>query len=273
VTARRSTSTRPRRKAPAPRLGALDFGAVQAAILALYSHRDIGSFRRAAPEIFLRLIPADLFSLLDIRIDSRRRTVQMLDLWESRPGNIGANSPDLERTLYDHPFTKHFEKHGSLDHAMKLSDFMTLSQLRRTPLYKLGLQPLNVEHILSIGSNSGPGLATLTVTRPATQPDFSERDRRVLEVLRPHFDQARANLERETLMRANRSRSLRASGLTPRETEVALWLAQGKTNPEIAIILVAPARTIEKHVEHILRKLGVENRVAAAVEVTEIIGA
>ena len=52
---------------------------------------------------------------------------------------------------------------------------------------------------------------------------------------------------------------------------VALWLAQGKTNPEIAIILATPARTIEKHVERILRKLRVANRVEAAVAIAEII--
>jgi DNA-binding NarL/FixJ family response regulator len=90
-------------------------------------------------------------------------------------------------------------------------------------------------------------------------------------LLRPHFEQARANLERESVLRASRSQSLRTSGLTPRETEVALWLAQGKTNPEIGAILATPARTVEKHVEHILRKLGVENRATAAVALAEII--
>ena len=56
-----------------------------------------------------------------------------------------------------------------------------------------------------------------------------------------------------------------AFGLTPREREIASWVAKGKTNPEIAIILQANRRTVEKHMERILEKLGVENRVAAAV--------
>jgi len=42
-------------------------------------------------------------------------------------------------------------------------------------------------------------------------------------------------------------------------------LAQGKTNPEIAVILQLSARTVEKHMERILEKIGVENRTAAAV--------
>ena len=53
-------------------------------------------------------------------------------------------------------------------------------------------------------------------------------------------------------------------GLTPREVEVLTWVAQGKTNYEIGVILSACTRTICKHVERILTKLCVENRTAAA---------
>jgi DNA-binding NarL/FixJ family response regulator len=54
-------------------------------------------------------------------------------------------------------------------------------------------------------------------------------------------------------------------GLTARETEVLSWIAQGKTNREIGVILSASTGTICKHVEHILCKLDVKNRTAAAV--------
>jgi DNA-binding CsgD family transcriptional regulator len=60
-------------------------------------------------------------------------------------------------------------------------------------------------------------------------------------------------------------KKLSSLGLGPRATEVLYWLAKGKTNGEIGIILGARPRTIEKHVEGILAKLGVENRVAAAL--------
>ena len=54
-------------------------------------------------------------------------------------------------------------------------------------------------------------------------------------------------------------------GLTARETEVLSLIAQGKTNYEIGVILSASTGTICKHVEHILCKLDVKNRTAAAV--------
>jgi DNA-binding NarL/FixJ family response regulator len=54
--------------------------------------------------------------------------------------------------------------------------------------------------------------------------------------------------------------ALLALGLTPRQAEVAYWVAQGKTNPEIGLILGASPRTIDKHMERILERLGLENR-------------
>jgi DNA-binding NarL/FixJ family response regulator len=53
--------------------------------------------------------------------------------------------------------------------------------------------------------------------------------------------------------------------LTPRESDVLAWLGKGKTNRDIAEILGMSPRTVNKHLEHIFVKLGVETRSAAAV--------
>ncbi len=53
-----------------------------------------------------------------------------------------------------------------------------------------------------------------------------------------------------------------AVGLTRREAEVMSWLREGKTAPEIAIILDCAIRTVEKHLANLYRKLGVRNRAA-----------
>ena len=57
---------------------------------------------------------------------------------------------------------------------------------------------------------------------------------------------------------------LAEAALTPRETEVLSWLAKGKTNRDIGEILGTSPRTVNKHLEHIFEKLGVETRAAAA---------
>ncbi len=53
-------------------------------------------------------------------------------------------------------------------------------------------------------------------------------------------------------------------GVTGREADVLLWIANGKTNREIAQILEMSPRTVNKHLEQVFRKLGVENRTSAA---------
>ncbi len=61
-------------------------------------------------------------------------------------------------------------------------------------------------------------------------------------------------------------------GLTPRATETLLWLAQGKTNQDIATILGITESTVKKHVQEIFEKLGVETRGAATVRALEVLG-
>lgn len=62
--------------------------------------------------------------------------------------------------------------------------------------------------------------------------------------------------------------ALERFGLTRREAEVLAWVAQGKTNAEIGMILGTSPRTVEKHLEHIYQKLGVETRTAATLALT-----
>ncbi len=74
-------------------------------------------------------------------------------------------------------------------------------------------------------------------------------------------------LEQHAANGAVPSRLANAS-LTPRETEVLSWLAKGKTNRDIGDILGMSHRTVNKHLEHIFEKLGVETRSAAAALAT-----
>ena len=52
--------------------------------------------------------------------------------------------------------------------------------------------------------------------------------------------------------------------LTSREAEVLLWIARGKSNKDISSVLGISPRTVNKHLEQVFQKLGVENRASAA---------
>ena len=61
-------------------------------------------------------------------------------------------------------------------------------------------------------------------------------------------------------------------GLTPRVAEVLLWVAQGKTNPEIGSILGISESTVKKHMLEVMETLGVETRTAATLRALEVLG-
>jgi DNA-binding CsgD family transcriptional regulator len=60
-------------------------------------------------------------------------------------------------------------------------------------------------------------------------------------------------------------------GLTPRVAETLLWLAQGKTNGDIATILGISEATVKKHVLEIFEALAVETRTAASLRALEVL--
>ncbi len=112
------------------------------------------------------------------------------------------------------------------------------------------------------------------VPRPR-QPFVAERDGTRLTV---HFLAGAAQGQRMLFLEERRL-TLSAEplqkhlGLTPRRAEVLLWLAQGKTSGEIAIILGVSVSTVHKHTERIFEKLGVETRTTAARQAMEAMNA
>ena len=99
---------------------------------------------------------------------------------------------------------------------------------------------------------------------PATAafPENEQLRLQYMAKLGPNEFLLRLAKESSTRMPAEFSSEL---GLTTREGEVLSWLSKGKTNRDIAQILGLSPRTVDKHLEQIYAKLGVENRTAAAV--------
>lgn len=91
------------------------------------------------------------------------------------------------------------------------------------------------------------------------RPDFTPRSRSMVEAVRPLFTSYVARMRARARIR-----------LTPREQEILALLRGGLSNAEISDRLFLSPRTVSTHVERVLRKLGVANRVAAAVRATEL---
>jgi len=246
------------------RLPARDFAMVQDAMLALHERRDVEALRAAAPAIFLGVVPGDRFAWGEGDFGGPGQAWRRVVFWESPARMTPALQERLGAMMGGHPFNVHGLQTGHWGPLM-LSDFMTRRELMAWPIYREVYRHIGVGHLISCGLFRGKRVGTISISRPLRARPFAERDRLALRLLMPHFEHALRDAELRTAMQGTRQRPLPAFGFTPREVEVAVWLARGRTNPEIATILGMRPRTVEKHVENILGKLGVENRTAAAI--------
>jgi DNA-binding CsgD family transcriptional regulator len=147
--------------------------------------------------------------------------------------------------------------------AQKLDDVVSLREFRRRQFYVDVHRPLGIEYMLWLYVEPGSG-ARLEFDR--AESNFSERDRGVLDLLRPHLRQ---------FVRAARRRapaSARSETLTPREREVLSYVAEGRTNDEVAHLLRISSQTVRKHLENAYEKLDVHTRTGAAAAVFGLAG-
>jgi DNA-binding NarL/FixJ family response regulator len=102
------------------------------------------------------------------------------------------------------------------------------------------------------------------LTKPAAKADLLQA---IHARIKRQSQQARAEFNPDF----SSHHPLLSLGLTPRVAEVLLWVAQGKTNPEIALILGISEQTVKKHMMEVLATLGVETRTAATLRALEML--
>jgi DNA-binding NarL/FixJ family response regulator len=102
------------------------------------------------------------------------------------------------------------------------------------------------------------------LTKPVANADL-------IQAIEARLRRSQQQAQREFKPDFSSTEPLQKLGLTARATETLLWLAQGKTNPDIATILGITESTVKKHVQEIFEKLGVETRGAATVRALEVL--
>ena len=120
---------------------------------------------------------------------------------------------------------------------------------------RLGLRR---EVAVDIPDPSSTGLAVFSIARGG--PDFTERERGTLNLLRPHIARAWIETSRRCAKLSPALLRRHFPELSQREADVLFWIVEGKLNGEIADILQRRLGTVQEHVENLLRKLRMENR-------------
>ena len=348
-----------------------DLQALNRVIGEIYSARDLESFYCSVFHCIQSIIPNGHCSFTDFNI-AQPSFIKVIPSSQDHNHVISKLLPAVNAHLHEHPIFPHV----SSDSVLKTTDFTSRGQFKNMAIYNEYYRHIDVEMQISFSIPiSQETLSFVALSRNAI--DFSERDRLMLAMLKPHVVNALRNvrefgqlrLERDLLQRgaevhrhgmllcrqgglilciselaremfsryftltlsegdllpetverwleievghigARHSmrfarrverddfivekegkrliiklmndasgddcllclteddpavlfKNLQRHGLSPREIEVLRWLAKGKTNGEIAVILGTRKRTVDKHIEHVFTKLGVENRAAA----------
>jgi DNA-binding CsgD family transcriptional regulator len=332
----------------------------------LYAFRDLDGFVQYLIREIPKLVPSDITVYGEINPQRRRFRFA----WTPHEVLFPGWEDVYRKHLPEHPFAQRYQGGGE-GGAVKISDLISLRQFRQLGLYDEVFRRIGVDReMIAWLPTLRPMEITIGVHRVGS--DFSERDRLLLNLLRPHLIQAYRNAEAVTLLQATGDGSsrgvvflgpairvhqtndaakrliatyfgaasgrgtrlpddlerwvrhetrlsdasddipperkplvvgrdgtrltvrllaghsqhlllleeertsmpceaLEVLGLTRREGEVLTWVAQAKTNEAIALILHLSQRTVEKHLENIYLKLGVENRTAAAARALEVL--
>lgn len=341
-----------------------------------YAFRDVDGFLAHLIAAIPSLVPSDFTSYTAF-------TPRKLVTRVSRPSEPVSLETDrlFEQTMHQNPVVA-YHRRTSNGQAVKITDFITQRQFRRTAHYsEFGRRLGGLEHQMAFTFPARPPVVAGVGLNRHGAPDFSERDRLVLNLLRPHLVQAYRNAAAVSEMRADLAlllagadaegggvailaadgrrlrvatarardwlqqffgappgggsqlrgtlrrwveheiaelgrrdtvpaartplvvardgrsitvrlvggpgrylllmrehgtalppRALEAAGLSRREAEVLSHVAQGLTNEGVGSLLGISQRTVQKHLERIFDKLGVETRTAAVARALGLAG-
>lgn len=222
--------------------------------------------------------PVEVLGRMQSLVDCDEITYQDCDLHAKRfvvtvgldPDDDGEDDTEYW-SLGPCPIADYRSRTGDL-RAVTMSDVIDRQRYHELPIFREYFAPAGVEHIIDLGLPADlRHHRSFVLFRGAGGRDFTQRDRAVLDLVRPQL----CRLEAHAALRRQLSEALRAldgdavssdldAELTPREREILELVAQGKTNVEIASTLWVAPSTVKKHLEHVYAKLGVGRRTAAA---------
>lgn len=189
--------------------------------------------------------------------------------WKIEPADV-LDFPDAEQLfqqhLPEHPLLRHYEMTGDLA-ARRISDVASDRQFRSLGLYRDFYRPARVDHQLVV-SVPAPHDGLISVALNRHRRDFSDQQRELLDLLRPHLRQAATITA--LLNQPVPYTPCDADGkplLTPRQTRILQFVAAGSSDRDVARALGLSVRTVQTHLQHIYRTLGVRSRTEALAHV------
>ncbi len=220
---------------------------------------DSESFARHGVANLPRLVPSEI------------TTLSVCDLRHNTRSVIGAPDGAIsvgDRACFDRFFESHplVRYHSSVPGggASRISDLPAARRFRESALYNEYYRRIGIDHVVAVPLMVDRDLLVSFVLNRAGR-DFSDQELAFLDLVREPM----SALYRNLFTREKRQGGFSQLPITLRERDVLSWVAAGKTDREIAEILGTSPRTVQKHLQHIYEKLGVETRTAAVMRAME----
>ncbi|MGH8046017.1 MAG: response regulator transcription factor [Chthoniobacterales bacterium] len=153
------------------------------------------------------------------------------------------------------------------------SDFISGRQFRDTDIWCECFRILETMDHAAVHVPTNDGRLAWFAAERGGSNDFDERDRLMLALGQEHLANswklalARQKVREEFPIDAA---TFAHAGFTPRESEVACWLVEGKTNAEIAALMKLQTQTVKSHVTSLFNKTGTGNRLALTLRLIEL---
>ncbi len=247
------------------RLSDTEASRLDTALTRLYAVVRFDEFPGRALEVAQHLIGSNScsYNQIDLKRGAHRVLIDQEEL--ARPELL----EPFARFIDQHPVISHFAATG--DPASHLiTDFITATEFRRLELYNQFFRPLGTEEQLSNALTTKRATHVIGLAFNRGTEGFSDRDRLLLDRLRPHL---LVSFENSLLLSESLGRAGTGDGalgtpgvdsLTDRQLDVLRLVAEGQTNAQIAFQLEISMATVKKHLENILERLEVSTRTAAA---------
>jgi DNA-binding CsgD family transcriptional regulator len=187
------------------RLSPYDLRRFSTALHDLYAIFSLEEFPSRVLTVLSRLVPADLYGYNEVNTMARQLSVTF------HPAGVVSGVPEavsiFTRYMHEHPVLSYVQRTGD-GRACKISDFLTQRQFHELGLYREFYRMVGTEHQMAI-SIPQPPPAVLGLALNRGRGDFSERDRQMLNLLRPHLIQAYRNAGVVTHMQEEATRVAR----------------------------------------------------------------
>lgn len=245
-------------------LSARDVRAVLDLVGEVHDADTLDEFRTILLPALQRVVPCDWISYNEVGDDG---TIHAVLVDPIPPAHL---FPAWDRYALQNPIVQYYQRTRD-GRAYRFSDFLTREEYHATEIYQHVYRPMGVEHQVAVAMPS-PADLTIGIALSRKRRDFSQRDRDVLDLARPHLIQAWRTARRRSASNGAPARAdirdhLLLLGMSAREADVLELLMHGETTASVAARLSISPRTVHKHSERIRDKLGVHSRaevVAAA---------